>query len=405
MVSKLTSLDEDERLKTLLSYDILDSAADINYEQLTELASMACDTGMAWISVFDDEHEWFIACRGINIKAITIEQAFCRYNHQEPFFEVNNCPQDPRFTEHPLVTGETKVIFYASTPLISPKGYIIGALSIADNKTKVVTASQKKQLLIIAKQVVAQLELKKMTTSRNALIQQSINLTQALAARSKEFQQFVFTVSHDLRSPLVTINGFTTNLLTELKEQLTEKQNHRLNRINENAKQMGNLLQDLLKLSRVMHHEVDKEILETQTVIQHLWDNMPSQHQGKAIEFSIKAPLANIYANLTLFSQCINNLLINAIRFKKPSNTLSLTLFTQEQDNYVSLFAQDNGIGIEPRDHQRIFNVFEQVESGEGTGVGLRIVQAAMEKQHGSVHLVSQLGVGSCFELRFPKPI
>ena len=114
-------------------------------------------------------------------------------------------------------------------------------------------------------------------------------------------------------------------------------------------------------------------------------------------------PLAIIQGNERLISQCVQNLLSNAIQYKDEQRPLTITISTSEQEESVSLIIKDTAMGIDAKYHEQIFRIFERLDIGEGTGVGLAIVKTVMEKHSGQVILESELGKGSTFTLVFPK--
>lgn len=404
MISALIPHNESVRLAALNEYNILDSPSEQAYDQLTELASSVCGTPIALVSLIDEKRQWFKSHHGLEAQETSRDIAFCAHAiHQEQIFEIQDSRKDERFYDNPLVTGPTQVIFYAGAPLVTQDGMRLGTLCVINNKPSQLTELQKKQLVIIAQQVVVQLELKKSKRIQQDILAQSLSLIKTLKLKDKEMQQFVYAVSHDLKSPLLTISGFTNKLTNELSAVTTEKQKYRFTRILENVTHMDVLLTNLLDLSRVMNGDISKEPLDVTTLIQKNWQRLSPVHRDLDIDFVLARPLQSIWANQTLLSQCIDNLLGNAIRYRKLEHTLQLKIHTEESDTSVSLFISDNGIGIAENDQQRVFDVFEQINEGQGTGIGLSIVKAAMEKHNGLVNLVSALDKGSRFELCFPK--
>lgn len=396
---------ETERLAELYEYQILDTMPEQDFNQLTELASSVCGKPIALVSLIDDKRQWFKSRHGLDAIETPRDIAFCAHAiNQEDVFEVQDSRQDERFWDNPLVTGSTQVIFYAGSPLVSPSGHKLGTLCVIDHQPSQLTSLQKRQLQIIANQVVAQFELRKTLNIQNDLLLKSSQLSTSLNSKNKELEQFVYSVSHDLKSPLVTIAGFTEQLATELSHFTSDKQKHRFTRITENVKQLGELLSNLLQLSRVMNGNITKTQLNTSELVENCWLNLPKRNKAEEIDFKLAQPFHAIYANQTLLSQCIHNILNNAIRYRKPLSKLAIRIHTEESESTVSLFICDNGLGIAETDQQRVFQVFEQVNSGVGNGIGLSIVKTAMEKHQGQVYLESTLGSGSCFELRFPKP-
>lgn len=228
-------------------------------------------------------------------------------------------------------------------------------------------------------------------------------LNDKLTSKNKEMEQFIYTVSHDLKSPLVTISGFTHNLIKELSEVLTEKQRYRFNRIIENVNNMGTLLTDLLDLSKIVQQSITLSKVDVTKLI----NNQKIVLENVIIETNtviiIADKLATIIANERLLSEAILNLLSNAIRYRETSRQLVIEIFTTETDTKTTLHIKDNGIGIDPKYQQLVFGIFERLSTIEGTGVGLTIVRTIMEKHKGNVLLVSALGEGCCFSLEFPN--
>ncbi|MEH6386145.1 MAG: GAF domain-containing sensor histidine kinase [Colwellia sp.] len=404
MISASLPNNELARLDALNKYNILDTPPEPAYDQLTELVSSICGTPIALISFIDESRQWFKSHYGLEVQETPRDIAFCAHAIlQDQVFEVRDSRTDKRFYDNPLVTGATQVIFYAGAPLVTTDGFRLGTLCAIDNKPSQLTDIQKRQLEIIAQQVVAQLELKKAEQIQHDLLAQASALTTTLTAKNKELEQFIFAVSHDLKSPLVTITGFATTLAKELLDNTTEKQQHRFNRILENVKHMGDLLTNLLDLSRVMKGDIIKTPNDITPLLKKIWDRLLTQNRELTVEFTIASPLHAILIAPSLFCQCVNSLLINAIEYRSSERDLQLKIYTEESETSVSLFISDNGIGIQESDHQRIFDVFEQIVKGEGTGIGLSIVKAVMDKHNGLVTLVSEIGQGSRFELRFPK--
>lgn len=406
MKSAFVPDNEVARLAALYDYAVLDSADEQAFDQLTELASSVCATPIALVSFVDEHRQWFKSHYGLSITESSRDIGFCAHTILEDnVFEVENSHADERFSDNPLTIGPHPIIFYAGAPLITPDGLRIGTLCVIDNKPSRLSELQKKQLQIIAKQVIAQLELRKYVRRQNQLLLEAETLSQLLTTKNKELEHFVHAVSHDLRAPLVTISGFTSTLAKELLPFTNAKQQHRFERISQNVAHMGDLLTQLLQLSRVMNGEVSKEVIDIGKLLEERWQGLSVQYKTLDVDFLITQPLQPIYANYMLLSQCIDNLLVNALRYRNPMHPLQIKVHTIDTESITSIVICDNGIGIDKSNHQRIFHVFEQVNTlaNEGSGIGLSIVKAAMEKHNGKVNLISELGRGSCFELNFPK--
>lgn len=222
-----------------------------------------------------------------------------------------------------------------------------------------------------------------------------------LENKSRENQQFVYTVSHDLKSPLVTIGAFARKLKQEVS--LTDKQSHWLKRVIENAEHMSCLLKDLLCLSRMANVEIHKKLLNVQEVFQKQLNALEKQVQESKAEIVINQTLHYIKANETMFAQCLYNLVNNAIAYKDPARNLVIEIATEETADAIIVIFKDNGIGIDKKYHEQVFRLFQSLNSDTGTGVGLTIVKTVIKRHNGFIELDSEVGKGSTFRLAFPK--
>lgn len=231
---------------------------------------------------------------------------------------------------------------------------------------------------------------------------QTAKVNKRLLGKNQEMEQFIYTVSHDLKSPLVTINAFTRKLLTELSETLTEKQTYRFNRILENINNMETLLTDLLDLSKIVQQAITKSNIDVKTSVEQQCGALEAIITQTHSTIRFAENLHMVYANHRLFCESILNLLSNAIRYREPTRNLVIDIFTTKSATSTTVHIKDNGIGIDPKYHKLIFNLFESLSKGEGSGVGLTIVKTIMQKHKGQVSLESKLDDGCCFSLTFP---
>ncbi|WP_426369445.1 sensor histidine kinase [Pseudocolwellia sp. HL-MZ7] len=393
--------EEGLRLEALYEYNILDTENEEVYDQLTELVANICSTPIALISIIDEEREWFKSRYGLTDIEKPKDWAFCSETLlKDGVFEIKDCLNDERVENIPLLQNGLQVIFYAGAPIINAEGHHIGTLCVIDHQPSCLQDEKKVQLKILAKQVLYLLELRKGHDVKEALLRQSIKDAKELEQKNKQLEQFVYTVSHDLKAPLITLSAFAKTLSKELEPHTNDKQKYRFTRIQENVSQMGDLLADLLELSRVMSQNIKREHLDTELLIRKQWQSL--NLEDEMINCVIDLPVDSILANKTLFSRSILNVCYYAIQNKVPNGTLDIRIYTENCGSHVSLFIIDNSLGMAEEDQERAFCIFEQVEKQKGTGMGLCIVKAAMEKHGGEIKLTSTLGVGNRFELIFP---
>ena len=161
--------DEELRLLDLASYNIMDTAAEADFDGLVELASQICKCPISVISLLDHDRQWFKAKKGIADAETPRDIAFCAHTILSPdIMIVPDATKDKRFIDNPLVTGDLNCRFYAGAPIVSPEGFNLGTICIIDTKPKTLSADEERALLLLSKQVTKLLEIKK----KNILITQ-----------------------------------------------------------------------------------------------------------------------------------------------------------------------------------------------------------------------------------------
>jgi hypothetical protein len=161
--STLRQVNEPERMEALRSYEVLDTDPEQVFNDLAQLASFICGTPMSLVSLVDGERQWFKARVGMEPKQTPREHAFCQYAmRSNDVYEVPDAATDTRFAENPLVTGDPHIRFYAGAPLLTPEGQPLGTLCALDTVPRELSADQRDALRILARQVMAHLELRRL---------------------------------------------------------------------------------------------------------------------------------------------------------------------------------------------------------------------------------------------------
>ena len=385
------------RLQTLENYQVLDTEAEQCFDDITELASVICETPISLVSLVDEERQWFKSKVGLDVDQTSREIAFCSHAIlQEHVFEIEDALQDERFFDNPLVTSGPKIRFYAGAPLHSPCGQTIGTLCTISDKPNKLDEVQKMALKTLAKQVIAQLELRLKVKQLNNTLEAKDN--------------FLSTISHELRTPLNAITGFS-EILRESPEvhNLPIEQVKYINNIDFSGRQLLEIVNSVLDLEKINAGKM--ELKPEPILLAHLLKNISEMMSVKArqanlaLRFDIAPNLSHRYFQLdkTKFTQVITNIVGNAIKFT-PANKSIDARFDIKTESIISIEVKDQGDGISEQDQSLLFNKYKQVgnQQKEGTGLGLCITKGFVELMGGSIEITSELGKGTTVQILLP---
>ena len=222
-----------------------------------------------------------------------------------------------------------------------------------------------------------------------------------------ELEAFSYSIAHDMRAPLRSMQGFSRLLLEEHAKQLDDAGKSYLRRIVASSDRLDRLIQDVLNYSRVVQHDLQMERVDTQKLLDGIIATYPNLQPPRA-NILIESTLPPVNANPAALTQVISNLLGNAVKFVKQGthpevrvSAIPKVESTPEGEiAWVRLQFVDNGIGIPKDAQQRLFAMFQRLhrpELYEGTGMGLAIVRKAVERMGGRLGVESEEGRGSCF--------
>jgi signal transduction histidine kinase len=234
-------------------------------------------------------------------------------------------------------------------------------------------------------------------------------LIRELESKNVELERFSYTVSHDLKSPLITIRGFLGLLAKDLEEGRHDRVAGDLGRIAGAADAMERLLNELLKLSRVGRVANPSERIPFAFVVRDAVLMLRSQLDERGIRLDVEEPLPEVYGDRVRLVEVVQNLVENAAKFHSagPDRWVRLGMRPGADGQGPVWFVADNGIGIEPRHQERVFGLFQQLDAkAEGTGVGLALVRRIVEVHGGRVWIESEgsgRGTTVCFTLPAPK--
>lgn len=225
-----------------------------------------------------------------------------------------------------------------------------------------------------------------------------------LEAKNAELEQFTYTVSHDLKSPLVTIKGFLGFLEQDVMEGNTQQLKTDIMRIHQAAEQMQSLLDDLLELSRVGHSINSPEAVPFAEIVQEAVNRVSGQIQEKQVGLLIQLDLPIVKVDKVRLVEVIQNLLDNAVKYMGKQTQPTISVGTEIRQNETLFFVLDNGLGIDARYHEKVFGLFDRLEHDEeGTGIGLALVKRIIELHNGRIWVESAgKGQGSTFYFTLP---
>jgi len=223
-----------------------------------------------------------------------------------------------------------------------------------------------------------------------------------LAEKNAELEAFVYTVSHDLKTPIVTIEGFVGALREDFGDQLSEQGEGYLRFMSDAARKMEVLINDLLELSRVGRLDQKKNRFPFADVVQETLSTLRPRIEARGIAVTVDEDLPVVYGERKRLVQVVDNLLSNAVKYIGADNPAPhIHVGVAHQDGRKAFFVRDNGIGIEERYFQKVFQIFQRLPSAaklvEGTGIGLTIVQRIVERHGGKIWLTSVPGQGTTF--------
>lgn len=262
-------------------------------------------------------------------------------------------------------------------------------------------ARQKLHLEVLERTRVA-MEISQLNQALEEKNRELVDRSAQLQETVQELERYSYSISHDMRAPLRAMKGYADILIEEAAPGMTAEHQAFLQKIASAAKRLDRLIEDVLSYSLLSRSKFTLTPIDADQLVREIIEQYPGLQPPEA-DIRIEGRLPMVWANEAILTQCISNLLGNAIKFVPPQVTPRIVVRASVEGEEATLWFEDNGIGIAPRDLDRIFGIFVRVhasESYQGTGIGLSIVRRAAEKMGGKVGVESTLGEGSRFWLR-----
>ncbi len=247
--------------------------------------------------------------------------------------------------------------------------------------------------------------LEQLTKANDELETRVQQRTAALRQTISDLEAFSHSLSHDMRAPLRAITNLTRIYMEDYGAMVAPAGLDLLNKVVNASKRMDRLMQDLLAFSRVTLQPIQFDLVKPEQLLRELIDGRPEFQPPKA-EIELQSPLLPVRAHSASLTQCLDNLLGNAVKFVGAGVVPQVRVWSELRGEQVRLWVQDNGIGIRREAQEKVFEIFQRLHSSSeyaGSGIGLSLVRKAVERMGGRVGLESEPGKGSRFWIELPK--
>jgi two-component system, sensor histidine kinase len=410
-------VNEEQRLQSVLEYQILDTEEVPELNGLTRLAAGIFNVPMVLITILDETRQWFKSRYGLDLQETSRTISFCQYTILgSEVLQVPDAVKDARFCDNPLVTGGPNIRAYIGAPLINREGFRMGSLALLDRVPRNLSEAQKETLKLLATFVVNQFELhrsrielerekqqlEKAVKDRTAEIESKLNLLKesdrALNVANQDFSRFVYKASHDLRGPLRTMLGITDLALSEVRED-----NIRLflNLLLTTENKLDALLANLLKVVEIKDSSPEHSCSNLSAMVNYALLRAKERTGRYDVDFRLRIDSAeNLDTDRHMFEMMLEEIFTNSVIYndhKRPGIYMSVA----DKNKKLQIDIEDNGIGISESEKDKIFNMFYKSQSA-GSGLGLFLVKSVMEKLGGEIAFIPSEN-GSKFRIVIPK--
>jgi len=242
-------------------------------------------------------------------------------------------------------------------------------------------------------------ELGRLNDELEAVVKQKERLITDLESNNAEMQRFTYTVSHDLKSPLITIKGFLGLLENDIADGDEENIENDIKRLYSAADNMTTLLDELLELSRIGRVINQPVEVPLAVIAKNALSIVAGQIQQRGVEVALCSDLPSVFGDPTRLLEVFQNMLDNAVKYMGDQENPRIEIGVDRKESELAIFVKDNGIGIEKNNQEKVFGLFEKLNPrGGGTGIGLALVKRIIEVHNGRVWVESEgKGKGSTF--------
>lgn len=384
-------------------YDVLGRAPGRELQALVDIAAQLCAVPTAAINLITSTEQQQIATTGFEPSICAREDSMCAavLEHTDRVV-VPNASVDERFRDNPFVTGILgDVRFYASAPLTTPEGVIVGRLCVFDDVPRELDEAQEEALVAIAERVVDVLELRLRTRELEDSLAALTQTRDELHRSNEALSVFAGQVSHDLRTPLTAIMA-STEMLGQQEAVVADQWSGRLVATAfRSATRMAGMIEQILAHARV-GAELHKSPTDLRTVLDSVLEDLAPTLSARRASVEV-GDLPSIPADAQQLYSVLLNIVSNAIKYARPDVPPAIAVTADQYGRSWRIWVRDNGIGIAPADRQRVFDLFHRVETSvDGSGIGLATVKRIIEAHGGSIGISQADGPGTVVWFELP---
>ncbi len=365
--------DEEQRLAALRSYDVLDTESEPAFDDLTKIVARICGVPMATVSLIDKDRQWFKSKLGLALQETPRDQAFCGHCIlQDGVMEVPDALADPRFAANPLVTGDAKVRYYAGAPLFDRDGHRIGALAVLHHQPHKLDAPQSECLQALAKQVMAQLELRRALKEKDrALAQKDLLLKE---------------VNHRVKNGLQMIGSLVQLQKRKIVDPTAQQQ----------ISDMGMRIQTLATVHRHLYRQDDLAKAELESYLREVCKPLANSAD---VTIEVEAPAVSLPVDaLVPLAMIVSELVTNASKYARTENKRPTVKIvgelrpaqtpeeTADGTQRLHLTVGDDGPGLP-----------EGFDIEHSSGLGMRVITSLVQQLDGTIN--AHNGSGARFEI------
>ncbi|MBB4728732.1 GAF domain-containing sensor histidine kinase [Xanthomonas arboricola] len=372
------------RLQALRSYGILDTPREAAFEDITRLASIICQTPIALISLVDAERQWFKSERGMGERETPLFKSMCAHALLDSdVLVVPDTREDVRFARNPLVTGEAPLHFYAGAVLKTSEGLPLGTVCVLDRQPRQLSAEQVDALRALARQTMAQLEL------RRAL---------QVAEESDRYRSRLMAIAgHDLKTPLRT----AAYAIDKMRRHANVDSVPTLVTARDAINLVARNLDELATLAAASETATpDLQPLALEDVLHSVLGVWRQPAIDKCLALRHVPTSLRVRSHPTLLTTLLGNLIGNAVKYTERGRVL---VGVRRRPGHAVVEIIDSGIGLNLDHPEQVFQAFRQADPrSDGLGIGLWIVHRTAETLGCGVDVRPRPGGGTCFSVRIP---